>query len=90
MKAEDWKAIDNGSKVMGRFKLHLDSGMIINGATLVDGKNGPFVSLPQRQWEGRDGKPKWDPIIEFSSKERREQFDAAALRAVNALRQGQA
>lgn len=86
MKAENWSVVDNGSRVVGRFDLVLDSGMIIRGATLVNGREGVFVSLPQRSWTTKDGKSKYAAIIEFSSKERAVAFGAKALQAANELR----
>ena len=86
MRAENWKAANGSSKVRGRFDLMLDSGMIIRGCTLVDGKNGDFVSLPQRTYES-GGSTKYAAIIEFVSRERGEKFFDAALTAIKALRQ---
>lgn len=89
MRASDWTPISNGSKVMGRFNLHLQSGMIIRGATLVDGRDGPFVSLPQRSYD-RNGTTKYDAIIGFDSKERQEKFLKLALAAVEEARKAKA
>lgn len=86
MHASNWKVVDGQSRVIGRFDLHLDSGLILRGATLVSGREGEFVSLPQRSWKKTDGKMVYETIIEFDSKERSQKFGAQALKAVQQLR----
>lgn len=86
MKALNWSSVDDASRVIGRFDIELESGLIIRGATLVRGRDGEFVSLPQRSWTNRGGTTKYAAIIEFVTKERATVFGTKALAAVNALR----
>lgn len=85
MKADNWRAANGSSRVRGSFDLILDSGMIIRGCTLVDGRQGDFVSLPQRSYE-KGGKTTYSAIVDFTSQERGQKFYAAAIAAVKALR----
>lgn len=41
---------------------------INNCVVVVNGKNGDFVSLPQRNYKGKDGETKYAPIAYFEIK----------------------
>lgn len=43
---------------------------------------GEWISMPSQRYETRDGKVKYQPLVEFSDKMAAERFQAAALRAV--------
>ena len=41
---------------------------INNCVVVVNGKNGDFISLPQRKYKGKDGETKYAPIAYFDVK----------------------
>lgn len=45
---------DSNSKTKGFIELTLDDTLVIKGMTLVDGRNGLFLSMPSSK--GKDGK----------------------------------
>jgi DNA-binding cell septation regulator SpoVG len=92
VKILDWRPMQKGA-LRGFAKIALPSGMIISDVTVLTAERGPWVSPPSKPMVGRDGialrddggKMKYSPIIEFTSRERRDQFSAAVLAALAAL-----
>ncbi len=78
----EWKDI-NKNTLKGVFTLHLPSGMLIHGCMLHVKNDSRWIGLPAREYQ-MNGVKQFARIIEFDSKERHEQFQAAALEAVEA------
>lgn len=60
----------------------VDYGELTFEAKVMDGKNGLFVSMPQRVYE-KDGEKKYKDLIYPHSKEGREELVASILEAYN-------
>ncbi len=76
IKVRDWRPMPKGS-LLGFVKVELPSGMILTDVTILTGRDGPWASPPSKPMIGRDGvaikdpagKPRYSPIVEFTSKE---------------------
>lgn len=68
--------------LQGFLSLELPSGLIVHGITLHEKNDSRWVSMPAREYL-KDGQKTWAPIIEFTSKESRDRFQAAALAAID-------
>jgi hypothetical protein len=78
--------------VLGFISAELPSGMIVHGLKLMIGPAGKhWIATPATkrgppppgEAEPTDGgKPAWDPIIEFASREVRDRFNAVILAAL--------
>jgi DNA-binding cell septation regulator SpoVG len=93
MKILDWRAMRRNS-LLGFVKVELPSGMVIADVTILSGDKGAWASPPSKPLIGRDGavlkdaagKARYQPIIDFTSKEVRNRFSegvVAALRAAH-------
>jgi hypothetical protein len=59
------------------------AGIILIGATLHEKNGSRWIGLPARPYtDPQTGKTAWAQIIDFASKEARQAFQRAALRAV--------
>ncbi len=89
VKILDWRPMPKNS-LLGFAKVALPSGMIIADVTILIGERGPWASPPTKPMIGRDGtamkdrngKPRFQPIIEFTSKEIRDRFSNAVIEAL--------
>lgn len=61
----------------------LPSGMILHGCTLLEKNGSRWIGLPAKEFTKSDGTRSWTPQVEFTSKEARDRFQAAALAAVD-------
>lgn len=85
----DWRPMQKGA-LLGFAKIELPSGMIIVDCTICTGPNGPWASPPSKAMIGRDGlvmkdqadKVRYQPLIEFTSKDVRNRWSDAVLQAV--------
>jgi DNA-binding cell septation regulator SpoVG len=68
--------------LLGFLELELPSGLIIHDITLHEKGDSRWVSMPAKQYE-KNGEKTWIPLVEFTSKETRERFQAAALAALD-------
>lgn len=82
MKITRWAASTFPGKRKGAFDLLLPSGMELCGCSLVTGDNGDFVGLPQSSYKAKDGTTKYQKIVKFPDKEKSEQFNRMALKAI--------
>lgn len=62
--------------------LELPSGLILHGCTLHKQNGSRWIGVPARQYEKSDGEKSWMRLVDFTSKDARERFQAAALAAV--------
>jgi hypothetical protein len=76
---------------LGFLTAELPSGMIVSGLKLMIGPQGKHwiatPSIKRRDLDDRlmlneDGKPLWDPVIEFTSRGARDRFGAMVLEAL--------
>lgn len=58
-----------------------DDALVVTGLTIMEGKNGLFVSMPQTKGKDADGKDKWFDICFPISKEGRQAITDAVLEA---------
>ncbi len=63
--------------------LELPSGMVLHGCTLHKQNDSRWVGVPARQYENSDGEKSWMRLVDFTNKDARERFQAAALAAVD-------
>lgn len=89
MKILDWRPMRKNS-LHGFAKLELPSGMVIADVTILAGERGAWASPPSKPMidcEGaalkdQNGKIRYSPIIEFTSKEIRDRFSTAVIAAL--------
>lgn len=87
----DWRPLRKNS-LLGFAKTELPSGMVIADVTVLIGERGPWASPPSKPMVDRDGvvmkdqngKIRYVPVIEFTSKEVRNKF---SNNVIDALRQ---
>ena len=87
----DWRALRKNS-LIGFAKAELPSGMVIADVTVLTSEGGAWASPPSKPMIGRDGsvmkdangKIKYQPIIEFTSKNVRDKFSRAVVEALRA------
>lgn len=78
----DWKAHRKNS-LQGFLSLILPSGLVIHNCSLHQRDGARWIGLPARQYVKDDGAKSYAPLIEFTSKDARQRFQAAALEAVD-------
>ena len=87
----DFRPMRKGS-LLGFAKVELPSGMILSDVTILSGERGPWASPPSKPMIGRDGtamtdangKVKYSPIVEFTSKEVRQRFSDGVVEGLRA------
>jgi hypothetical protein len=73
--------------LIGCVDLELPSGMIIRGVMLMESAGKRWINLPSKEWTNREGLKRCLPLLEFSTPEVRERFQAEVLPLVeDALR----
>jgi hypothetical protein len=83
MKISDWKAL-NKNTLRGIFTLALPSGMAIHGCMLHVKNGSRWIGLPAKEYQV-NGERKFSRLIEFTSKDRHERFQAEVLTALDAM-----
>jgi len=89
MKIRDWRPLRKNT-LLGFAKTESPSGMIISDVTVLAGEKGPWASPPSKPMVDRtgavmkdaNGKVRYVPIIEFTSKEIRDRWSAAVIAAM--------
>ena len=75
-----------GSSLKGYFGLALPSGMVIHHLMLFENKEGErWVGFPARQTKEKNGqgRPVYSPIVEFTSHDKKKDFERLALDAID-------
>lgn len=80
------------NSLLGFAKVEFPSGLIVSDVTILTGERGPWASPPSKPMINRDGvvlkddngKIKYTPIIEFTSKEIRNRWSDAVIDAMRA------
>lgn len=91
IKILDWRPIARGS-LLGFARVEFSSGMVISDATVLTGERGPWASPPSKPMiskdgtvlKGDDGKIRYSPLIEFTSKDIRTRWSDAVIAAMRA------
>jgi len=86
-----WKPLRKGS-LLGFAKIEMPSGMILSDVTVLQGGRGAWASPPSKPLIDRDGmvlkdangKIRYAPLVEFTSKEIRDRFSAAVIDGLRA------
>jgi hypothetical protein len=89
MKIADWRAVRKNS-LLGFAKVELPGGMVISDVTILSGERDPWASPPSKPMINRNGaavkdlngKVRYSPTIEFTSKEVRDRFSNAVVEAL--------
>jgi DNA-binding cell septation regulator SpoVG len=77
----NWKPVEKGG-LRGFLTLTLSSGLILNNCQLLETNAQYWIGLPSQRFQLKDGSIGYVPIVEFTTKRARKQFQAEALRAV--------
>jgi hypothetical protein len=85
----DWRPRRRNS-LLGFAKVELPSGMVIADVTVLISERGPWASPPSKPMIDRDGivlrdekhKIRYQPIIEFTSKNVRDRFSDQVIHAL--------
>jgi|tagenome__1003787_1003787.scaffolds.fasta_scaffold20988300_8 hypothetical protein len=85
----EWRPLRRNS-LLGFAKVELPSGMTIADVTVLNGEHGPWASPPSKPMIDRDGvalrdekqKIRYQPIIEFTSKNIRDRFSDQVIAAL--------
>jgi DNA-binding cell septation regulator SpoVG len=91
----DWRPLRRNS-LLGFAKVELPSGMVIADVTVLNGERGPWASPPSKPMIDRDGvalrdekqKIRYQPIIEFTSKNIRDRFSDQVIAALKLAHPG--
>jgi hypothetical protein len=65
--------------LVGAFDLEMPSGLKILGAMLFEKDGKRWVNFPSKEWIDKDGNKKYLPLLEFTSSEVRDRFQAEVL-----------
>jgi hypothetical protein len=79
---KEWKPYSKNT-LLGFLSLELPSGLVLHDLTLHRRGDDRWLSMPAKSFD-KDGAKGWAPLIEFSTKESRDKFQAAALSAMDA------
>jgi hypothetical protein len=77
-KTSNPRRIGKGTLV-GSFDVELSSGMKINGMMLFEKDGRRWVNFPSKEWIDKEGNKKYLPLLEFTSPEVRDRFQAQVL-----------
>lgn len=70
--------VDNGGSIKANVSLNIDDQVIINDFKIIEGKNGLFISNPQRAYqEGKD--TKYRDIAYFMDQDVKADFEDAVF-----------
>ncbi len=88
MKIIDFRSVRKGSLV-GFCAVEMPSGMIIRDVGIFEKDGSTWASPPSRQFTANDGKVRYQPIVEFTTKEIRDKWTNAVRDAFLAAYQKQ-
>ena len=76
----EWKPFEKNT-LRGFLSLILPSGLVIHDITLHEKNGRRWFNMAARPY--KDGKDGWQPLVEFSSRDVRDRFQAMALAAID-------
>jgi hypothetical protein len=77
----DWKAYSKNT-LRGFLTITVPSGMVLRGCTLHEKEGARWIGLPAQKFLKGGGVTTYMPVVEFTTKEARDRFNSAALRAL--------
>ena len=77
----NWKAFEKNT-LRGFLSLTTPSGLVLHGCTFHEKAESRWVGMPAQKFTKDDGSTSYTPVIEFASKDARDRFQDAAVRAV--------
>ncbi len=87
---EEFKAVTRNS-LRGFARARMPSGVIFHDVGIYEKDGARWASPPSKAMIGRDGKqierngkPAWQPVVSFATKEVRDRFSAAVIAAIEA------
>jgi hypothetical protein len=92
IRVTDWRPLRKNS-LLGFARIEFPSGMIISDVTILNGERGPWASPPSKPQIDRDGsvvrdqngKIRYSPFIEFTSREVRNRWSATVIEALRVV-----
>ena len=82
--ATDWRPFAKNT-LRGFLTLETPSGMILHGCSVHEKGTSRWIGLPAQKFTKDDGTTSYTPVVEFASREARDRFNGAAVRAVDRL-----
>ena len=80
--------VENGGSIKANVSLNIDDTVIINDFKIIEGKNGLFISNPQRAYqEGKD--TKYRDIAYFMDQDVKADFEDAVLQNMKSIKRSQ-
>ena len=76
----NWKPLEKGS-LRGFLTITLPSGLVLNNCQILETNGQRWIGLPSQRFRTADGSIRYVPIVEFTTKRARHQFEMEALRA---------
>jgi hypothetical protein len=85
----DWRPLRRNS-LLGFARVQLPSGLVINDCIILTGERGPWATPPSKPQISRDGnvikdqngKIRYTPVFEFTSREIRDRWSGAVIEAL--------
>jgi hypothetical protein len=85
----EWRELRKNS-LLGFAKVELPSGMILADVTILSGLHGPYALPPSKPMispsgvvmKDRNGKTRYTPIVDFTTKDVRSKFSASVITAL--------
>lgn len=71
-----------GGNTLGVASVTFDGELVVNNISVINGKNGRFLSFPQRKGKDKDGSDKYYDIVFPLSAEKRTEITDAVLAKV--------
>lgn len=69
----------------GFFTVTLPSKMVLHGCSLHEKNDSRWIGLPAQKFAKEDGTASYTPMVDFATKEARDRFNAAAVRAIDQM-----
>ena len=85
MHVSNWKPLVKNT-LRGFFSLTLPSGMILHNCSLHEKNGHPWIGLPSRRYSDKNGATSYMPIVEFTDRKIKDNFDAQVLQALERMR----
>lgn len=79
------RRIDNDTTLKGEAAVTIGGDLAIHGIKIVEGKNGLFLSMPNRKGKDKDGNDKYFDIVHPTTSEARKQINDMVLNAFKAM-----
>jgi hypothetical protein len=77
-KISNARRIDKRSLV-GAVDIELPSGLKINGLMLLESHGKRWLNFPSKEWTKEDGSKGYSPLLEFSTREAHDRFQALVM-----------